>query len=138
MISVHTYYTSGMHELAKVFVESFCFTHEDDEVPLLITAMDITDEQCRELTDRYPFIGITVLPLPMEQWALLCGIKVAKLTRWRSEIEGDYVTTENKAWKLLTAGGDRVFEVRRMVNTLTHYQLVQEKCDTYRSRDGRL
>jgi len=118
MIIVHSYYTRGMHELAKVFVESFCYFHIENEVPLLITALGITAEQRRELVDLYPFIGLSVRQMPMKKWALECGVPVAKLKKWRREIEGDYVTKENKAWKLLTAGGDRVHEVRRLVDTL--------------------
>ena len=118
-IIAHTYYTAGMHELAKVFVESFCYYHVDDAVRLVVHGMGITPEMQADLESRYPFI--TVFPEPLdsyiEHWADQCGVPVKRLKAWRRQIEHGYVTQESRVWKLLTAGGHRVECVGRMVKS---------------------
>jgi len=110
-----------MHELAKLFVESFRVHHLDDEVPLLVHCLDTSAEQRRELADLYPHLSIMYTDIPMRKWAAGAGVSLNRLRRWRREVEGDYVTPKNKAWKLMTAGGDRVKVVRGLVSTLTPF-----------------
>lgn len=112
MLIAHTYYTAGMHELAKVFMESFCHFHVNNAVPLIVEGVGIDERQERELKYAYPFTNVRRHEYRMEGWARECGVPVKTLRDWRKQIEHGYVTQDSRVWKLLTAGGQRVEMVR--------------------------
>lgn len=121
MLIVHTYYTSGMHELAKIFVESFSEFHANRQIPLVIEGVDLTDFQVSDLRSRYKYLHINQHYIPMEHWAKRCGVSLNTLEKWRYEVEHSYVTPANRAWKLLIAGDHRIKTVRNMLEMIGAY-----------------
>jgi len=115
MLIVHTYYTAGMHELAKVFVESFCFHHANDHTPLFIDAIGIDDKMKEDLYYRYPIIKVKKRPYNLEAMSKRSNVPIKTLEKWREQVEHGYVTEQNRAWKLMIAGEDRVLKVYNML-----------------------
>lgn len=111
MVIAHTYYTAGMHELAKVFVDSFCYYHTNDHIPLFIDAVGITDAMKDDLFHRYPYVTVRHHSYAMDRKAKKCGVSVDTLKEWRNQVEHNFVTQKNRAWKLMIAGEDRVAAV---------------------------
>jgi len=118
MFIAHTYYTAGMHDLAKTFVESFCLHHADDHIPLFIDAVGIKDPMRDDLIYRYPFTKIRRRDFNLTKMSKRAKVSVAKLERWREEVEHGYVSQENKAWKLMVAGEERVLRLHNMIQHL--------------------
>jgi hypothetical protein len=124
MLIVHTYYTSGMHELAKIFVESFSEFHTKKQlIPLIVEGVDLTTSQVEDLRKRCAHIRINQHHIDMEYWANECNVPKSTLMRWRHEIEHSYVTPVNRVWKLLVAGDHRVKTVRNIVQSLHDYPM---------------
>lgn len=127
MISVHAFYTSGMHGLAKVFVESFSWFHTQYRTPLHLDTMGLTTNQIAELRQCYPLIRVVNHEYPMADWANRCGVSIRTLAEWKDQIEHGYVTEESRTWKLLTAGDYRVRCVSKALNhaigLLVHFDI---------------
>jgi len=107
-----------MHELAKVFVESFSHFHKIDKVPLIIDAVDITDSMRDDLHDRYPHLSTRLRPLALKHKAQKYNIPLKRLQKWKDAVEHGFVTQQNRAWKLMIAGEDRVCTVNQIVRDL--------------------
>jgi hypothetical protein len=118
MLYVHAYYTSGMHELAKVFVESFNYFHRKDTIPMIIHGVDITDSMRDDLHDRYPHLSVRVSTADVSYKAKKYSIPKKTLNTWKHQVEHGYVTQKNRAWKLMIAGEDRVCAVNQIVRDL--------------------
>jgi len=119
MLVAHTYYTAGMHELAKVFVESFCFYHGDLAIPLVIDAVGVDKNMVGDLVARYPYTKVRPQQFRIGHLARRCGVRKELLLKWKDQIEKGYVTRESRVWKLLMSGEQRVQVVRDLIAGLT-------------------
>lgn len=125
MLIAHAYYTDGMHELAKVFVESFGYFHEKDKVPLYIHGVGLTSDQITEIDRLYKYGVVLPVDYDLAETAERCNITLEQLLEWKKQIEEGYVTKESRVWKLLTAGEQRV----RLVTALLLQLLAIPKDD---------
>jgi hypothetical protein len=124
MFIAHTYYTSGMHELAKICIKSFAHYHEKYEIPLYVDVINPTEEQVKELIFLYKYISVTVFNYPINKLAIENNVSAEKLYKWKKEVERGYVTNSNRFWKLLIAGDKRVKRVEDIIKSISDNTLI--------------
>jgi len=108
-ILVHSYFTNGFMEMAKVFLQSLRMT----TVPAPLVWLDtrnLTMAQVSKLHEIYGSEKLHVVnkSIPMNEWAQRADVTVAKLKEYKRQCEQRFVNHTNRVWKLLTAGDDRV------------------------------
>jgi len=107
---VHTYLTNGFKKNAEVFLESLYYIHKDDPPYVWMDTRGFSYDDVVDLMSYYKKGKITVnsLPLPMNKWARKAGLPVELMEKYKNECEQVYINENNKVWKLMTAGDDRV------------------------------
>jgi hypothetical protein len=107
---IHSYLTDGFFEMAKVFLQSLDQVSKPSHPPVWLDTRNLTTYQISELYDLYPggLLHIQNRMLPVREWANQLGISVKQLKQYKQQCESRFVSQRNKAWKLLTAGDDRV------------------------------
>jgi hypothetical protein len=103
---IHAYFTSGMFDNAEIFLKSLHKTN-GDLFRVVMTTRDLGDNQIKRLKSFYPGLEVENKTLDMERLAKSAGVSTNDLCRYRNEVENQYVTPENKVWKLMIAGEDR-------------------------------
>lgn len=105
-VLVHGYLTSGMFELAKVFLDSLAFAN-GNHFRVILSTRDLVPEQIAELHNHYSDLSVENEQLDYVYLANRANCSYATLMKYKEEVEGRYVTKENKVWKLMIAAEDR-------------------------------
>jgi len=124
---LHAYFTNGMFDNAKVFLESLLKTN-GDKFDVLLSTRDLSIAQIMSLHSYYPKLEVENDILNMVELANRARIPVKRLQKYRRQIEKRFVTSENKVWKLLIAAEDRpraLHEViaRRGEDPIIHFDI---------------
>lgn len=107
---VHTYLTNGFVEMAKVFLKSLYFVHKKTPIFVWLDTRGCNENDIRGLKQCYPdsMLYINNMQLPLEEWSKKAGLSVDLMKKYKNECEQIYINKDNKVWKLMTAGDDRV------------------------------
>lgn len=113
---VHSYFTNGFKENAKVFLKSLHYVHKT--LPeVWMDTRGLTKDEVSEVIACYPDGKITInsMHLPMKKWAEKAGLPVKTMEKYKNECEKMYIQGPNRVWKLMTAGDDRVKSLYRIL-----------------------
>jgi hypothetical protein len=84
---------------------------------VILDTRNLTPTQVASLYSHYPAKKIFVNNehINFNDWAERLNITVAELKKYKRECEQRFVSQRNKAWKLLTAGDDRIRALHRLL-----------------------
>lgn len=107
---VHAYLTDGFFSMAKVFLKSLYRVHGDHPPLVWLDTRGLKPVQVQELERCYAEgrIYINSMPLPIKQWAERAGVSLKDMKEYKRQCESRYVNNNNKVWKLMTSGDDRI------------------------------
>ncbi len=111
---IHAYFTNGMFDNAKVFLQSL-YKSNSDRWPVLLDTRDLTKCQVEELHEYYPILEVQNKKLDMELLAKRAAVPVETLWKYRRQVEKQHVTINNKVWKLMIAAEDRPRTLLRLL-----------------------
>ena len=120
---IHAYFTNGMFENAKVFLQSL-FKTNIDRWPVLLDSRDLTNCQVEELHKYYPILEVQNKKLNMDALAKRAAVPVEILWKYRRQAEKQHVTAANKVWKLMIAAEDRPRALLRLIKRMKHGYVV--------------
>lgn len=138
---VHAYLTDGFVPMAEVFLQSL---HKvmPDPPDVWLDTRDLTEEQINRLRQSYVTdtrrLHIVNQTIPWEQWAQRADVSVKTLRKYKQEIEGKYVRQNNRVWKLMTAGDNRVRALHDLLELKAHDYIAHFDIDTLFRRELRL
>lgn len=92
--------------MAKIFLESLWLTNKSRHHVVLSTR-SLSNDQIKELKDIYPGVVIENKLWNWPRMAEMAQLPVSVLKKYKKEVENQYVTPENRIWKLMVAGEDR-------------------------------
>lgn len=104
---IHSYFTSGMFNLAEIFLKSLHYSNGND-FNVVLSTRDLDPNQINKLEEIYPGVNIENKKIDMQRLADKAELPVALLNQYRDEVEHNYVSKANKVWKLMIAADDRV------------------------------
>ena len=107
MFLVHSYFTDGFFEMAKVFVKSFAYFHTD-ETPLILDSRSLRGAQVEELEGLYSGLKVFNEDFNYDKMAQKANLTVEQLLEMKKQIENRFVSEDTRCWKLMVAGDDRV------------------------------
>jgi len=128
---INSYFTNGYFEWGKLFVESFAY-HNGTDFQMILNTKDLNKKQINELKSLYPNLEVINEKLDWNMLAKKSGTSVKQLKDYKSVTEKQKVNVNNKVWKLMIAGDDRIKTVNKLLNTLPEGEyLAHFDIDTY-------
>jgi hypothetical protein len=111
---IHAYLTDGFFQWAKFFLETFKF-HNGTGHPIIFTTKNLTEPHINELKNVYSNIEVDNKNFDMDLFCKRSGLDKGTLLRYKREVEFIHVTPENRVWKLMVAGDDRIKSIYNIV-----------------------
>jgi len=129
---IHTYFTNGFFENARVFLKSLHYVHRDNLPEVWMDTRGLTRDEVNDLISCYPDGKITVnsMPLPMQDWAKRAGLPVEVMETYKNECEKMYIQGPNRVWKLMTSGDDRWRSVYKILWSKKYEYIAHFDIDT--------
>jgi hypothetical protein len=118
---VHTYFTNGYFEWAKLFIQSF---KKHNDYKLIVSSRNLHDDQIKKLKGLYSNIEVRNKNLDYKNLAKRARIPVKTLMNYKQETEKVKVNMVNKVWKLLISAEDRIREIRDVAYSLREGDLL--------------
>lgn len=109
MIIVHSYLTDGFYPWAEFFLETLFYHHPN--INVFLSTRNLNDNQIEKLMSYGDNIIVENDMLSIKSLAKKYNINVDKLKRFKKQIETNCVNKNNKIWKLLISGDDRIKSV---------------------------
>jgi hypothetical protein len=116
---IHSYFTDGMFEFAKIFLESFKITNGEQE-NIVFSTRNLSYEQITELKDLYSRLKIYNIYFNYNEISKRIAIPKSVLLTHKREVENNHVTDGNKIWKLIIAGEDRIKDLFNIMLNRSH------------------
>jgi len=110
MIQLHAFFSNGLIEFARVYLESFKL-HHGEEIPILFDTRDLERREIHELHDLYGNLTVRNRALDFKRLAELSTLDEQTLRRMKDEIEHEVTTDENFRWKLLMSVEERYMQL---------------------------
>jgi len=120
---IHFYFTNGMSEWAEVFLKSFKYFN-GEEIPIIFDTKDLTISEIKKIESLYKNLEIFNSKLDINKLSYKLGIKKEVLLNYKEETEKNKVNPENKVWKLMIAGDDRIKTVRKRLNEMNREDIL--------------
>jgi len=107
---VHAYLTDGFFPMAEMFLLSLRVAAGNAPPYVWLDTRGLDGLQIAQLKTFYPdgMLHVANKRLPLREWAARAGVPVGTMKQYKKECEQRFVSNNNKVWKLMTAGDDRV------------------------------
>lgn len=133
---IHAYFTDGLLNYAKLFLESFKY-HNGEKYKIVLTTRDLTPNQIGQIKKWYGNLEIINKPLDYQKISQMSGIPIPQLKKCKREVETGIATEKMKnhvKWKQYISIEDRyrdsVMEVMKKYKNTEDY-LVHFDIDMY-------
>ena len=120
---VHSFFSDGLIEWAKLFLNSFKLYHGED-IKIVFSTRNVTNDQITDLKRIYENLDIYNENIPMNTIASEIGISKKEVSIFKKQIENGEVTKNNFRWKLFMSVKERYG--RSIIETISMYR------DTYK------
>lgn len=130
---IHSYFTEGYFEWAKLFVNSLKKSNGED-FRVILSSRNLDEKRSDELRKLYDDITIINKNLNYDQMAKKAKIDKDTLLKYKNQIETKKVNKNNKVWKLMIAAEDRLKEIRYILK-LFNLPVLHVDIDTFVKRD---
>ena len=132
---VNVYFTNGFLKWGKLFIESYTYYNGIDDKMVVFTR-NLNKKQINGLYKLRDNIEIENKNLNLELLSEKAGIDKNKLVSYKRETEREKVSGENKVWKLMIAGDDRIKQIYELMNELNEGDhILHFDADTYIQRN---
>lgn len=114
---VHSYLTSGFVNMAEVFLLSLNYVYGNNAPLVWLDTRGLKPQAVEKLKEAYPRERIHIVnkKLPLRPWAKEAGVPPKLFKQYKRECEQKFVSNKNRAWKLKTAGDDRILALHNLM-----------------------
>ena len=130
---IHSYFTEGYYDWAKLFVKSLKKSNGDG-LDVVLSSRNLDEKRQDEMRSLYPNLLLLNKDLQYDKMAKRIGINKKTLLQYKNQVETIKVNKENKAWKLMIAAEDRLREILDVLGLLNS-PMLHVDIDTYVKKD---
>ena len=112
---IHSYFTEGYYEWAKLLVNSIRKSNGED-IKIILSSRNLDSKRIKSLEGKN--IVIINKDLDYNKLAKRAEIKTNTLMKFKKETEQVKINKNNWVWKLMISAEDRIREIREVANTL--------------------
>lgn len=105
---IHSFFSDGLYEWAKLFLDSFKYLHGDTEYKIVFKTLGLTNDQVIGLYDRYFNLDVISKQYNWEQMSDDLNVSIGRLKVMKDEIEhGSDKVSDYYKWKILMSVEER-------------------------------
>ena len=127
---VHSYFTEGYFEWAKLFVKSFSRFNSNKNFRIILSSRNLDEKRSNELLNLYHNVLVINKELPYDEMAEKAKIDKNTLLKYKRQVETKNVNKDNKVWKLMIAAEDRLKEISEILEMFC-LPILHVDIDTY-------
>lgn len=114
---INCYFTDGYFDWGKLFVESYKYHNGEDKRMILFTK-NLKGKQIKELESLYKNIEVRNENLSLDKIANKANISKKELIKFKNQTEKVKVNSNNKVWKLMIAGDNRIKNIYSLLKEI--------------------
>jgi hypothetical protein len=130
---IHSYFTEGYFEWAKLFVQSLAKSNGYG-LRLFLSTRNLDDKRIDKLHDLYHDVIVMNEDLDYDQMAKRAKVDKKTLLKYKNRVESVKVDKESKVWKLMIAAEDRLKEIKQLLD-MYQEPMLHVDIDTYVKKD---
>jgi hypothetical protein len=127
---IHSYFTEGYFSWGKLFIESLKKSN-GEENQLIISTRNLDQKRIDALYNLYKNLEVRNDNFNYNQMSKRAKIGQGKLMNFKNETENIKVNVNNKVWKLMVAGDDRIKEVKKIIGEFDGELVLHFDIDSY-------
>lgn len=128
---INAYLTDGYLDWGKIFVKSYTYHNGSDDKMILLTR-NLNNKQIKSLYDLRKNIEIRNIDLDFKKLSKRAKVEKDKLLSYKKETEKVKVSGNNKVWKLMIAGDERIKAIYNLMKEMEEGDhLFHVDIDTY-------
>lgn len=128
---INVYFTNGYIEWGKIFIKSYTY-HNGTNDKMIVTTRNLNKKQIKILKGLRNNIEVRNKNLNLTKLAKKANIDVQKLRNYKNETEKVKVNQNNKVWKLMIAGDERIKSIYKLMCEMDEGKhLLHFDADTY-------
>ena len=128
---INAYFTNGYLGWGRLFLESFAY-HNGQEKKMILNTRNLTKKEINGLYPLYKNLEVRNTDFNFKQMAKRAGVSVQTLINYKRVVESNKVHKDNRVWKLMVAGDDRIKTIYGILNEMDEGDcLVHFDIDTY-------
>lgn len=132
-IIIHSYFTEGYFDWAKLLIKSLKKTNGDG-LEFIFSSRNLDEKRQKELYKLYSNLTIINKNLNYGEMAKRAGLGKKTILQYKKQVETEKVNKDNKVWKLMIAAEDRLKEVQEILNNY-NASILHLDVDTYVRKD---
>lgn len=114
---IHSYFTEGYYDWARLFIESLKKSNGQKH-KLILSSRNLNDSKINQLKKLYKNIEIRNKDLDYKKLAKKAEINLDTLMQFKSETEKVKINSYNWVWKLMISAEDRIREIKDVAYSL--------------------
>jgi len=112
---INAYFTDGYIEWAKLFIKSYTY-HNGEDDKMIICSRNLNSEQQVEIFGLRNNIEVRNINLDFNKLSKKAKVNKNQLLEFKKQVETVKVSGNNKVWKLMIAGDDRIKSIYNIMN----------------------
>lgn len=120
---IHSYFTEGYYEWAKLLLRSLR-KNNSAETRIILSSRNLDQKRQNTLKTLYGNLELRNKNLNYQKLASRAGINIDQLMRFKNETERVKINKNNWVWKLMISAEDRIREIREVAKSLNKGDLM--------------